>query len=113
MYMCIIEIVNNTYGGIIMDKAIVIKDQEGNFVSGRMTLTVIDNEWYYLYHTGITNGLIFYTNPERAESRLNYLQSISDRYEFGKSFSLMLISDHDIPMGETICKKIIAVEAAA
>jgi len=97
-----------------MDKSIVIKDQEGNFVSGRMTLGIIDGEWYYSRSTGLTSGLIFYTNPERAEYRLDYLQSISDRHGFNLTFSLLeLISDHDIPVGETICKKIIAVKAVA
>jgi len=96
-----------------MDKALVIKDQENNFVSGRMTLTLIDNEWYYLYHTGITNGLIFYTNPERAEFRLNYLQSISDKFGFNKFFSIELISCSDIPIGETIVSRILPTEVAA
>ena len=96
-----------------MDKAFVIKDEQGNFVGSEMTLALIEGEWYYLYHTGISDGFTGFTNPERAKIRLNEFQGISDRHKFGKTFSLELISDYDIPEGETICNKIIPVEAVA
>jgi len=91
-----------------MDKVFVIKDEQGNFVD-RMGLGIINGEWYYSRSTGLTSGLIFYTNPERAESLKNNFQAISDRYNFGKTFSIELMSDSDIPKGKTVFSKIFPV----
>ena len=89
-----------------MEKAFVIKDEQGNFVN-LMGLGIIDNEWYYSHSTGLTEGVRFYSNPERAESICNNFQAISDRYGFNKTFSLESVDVNDMPNGETICNKIL------
>jgi len=88
-----------------MEKAFVIKDEQGNFVN-LMGLGIIDNEWYYSRSTGLTPGVRFYTNPERAESICNNFQAISDRYGFSKTFSLASVDINEIPEGKTICNRI-------
>ena len=91
-----------------MEKTMVIKDEQDNFVN-RMGLGIIDNEWYYSRSTGLTSGVIFYSNPERAEFICNNFQSISNRYNFGKTFSLESVNIDDMPEGKTVCDKIVAV----
>ena len=94
-------------------KSIVIMDNNGNFVGNKINIGINNGEFFYLYRTGNCDGFSGYTNIERAEKKLEQLQAISDKYEFGLVFSLQIINDADIPEGEVIVKKLFAKENVA
>jgi len=89
----------------------VIKDQEGNFVSGnRRTFTFTDEGWLYLSYTGIATGFSFYSATEKglktAEIDLKKLQNINDKYGFGKIFYIKCLEYNSIEEGNFIIDKI-------
>jgi len=89
----------------------IIKDQDGNFVSGnRRTFTFTDEGWLYLSYTGITTGFSFYIATEKglktAENELRILQEINNKYGFNKMFYIECLEYNSINGGEFIIDKI-------
>lgn len=84
----------------------VIKDQEGNFVSGNRTFMFIEGVWHYLSYTGKSTGYTFFTNRQTVEKELMELEAKNNKFGFGKKFTLEEIDINTVPFGDLIISEI-------
>jgi hypothetical protein len=79
----------------------VIKDDDGNYVSGNRTFTLTDDGWLYTYYTGDTTGFTYWSRESSINKALIDLQNINKKYNFNRNFHIEYIDLKTVKKGES------------